>query len=83
VGKPAVTVNFLKDGTFNVDVSGQRLMGGRFRVLDERHVVLDFDASSPKTGPVTNTASIVGEELRFTTTEGKAERYKRAEKQGS
>lgn len=75
-----MTLDFLKDGTFRVDVAGQRLMGGRFSVIFETQLVLDFDASSPKTGPVTNRASIVGEELRITPMEGKAERYKRVEK---
>ncbi len=80
VGKPAATLEFLNDGTFRVDVAGQRLMGGRFQLVDERQLVLDFDASSPKPGPFTNRAFMVGKELRLTPTEGTVERYKRVEK---
>jgi hypothetical protein len=78
-GKPAISMTFLKDGTFRADVAGQRLMGGKFRLINGKQIILDLDASSPKTGLVTNRISLAGEELRITSAAGQTERYKRVE----
>ena len=79
VGKPAISMTFLKDGTFRADVAGQRLMGGKFRLINGERMVLDLDASSPKAGLVTNRVSLAGEELRITPAAGQTERYIRVE----
>ena len=79
VDKPAITITFLKDGTFSASVRGERLMGGKYRLLNGEQMALDFDASSPQAGSLTNGAFMVGEELRVTPAGGEAERYKRVE----
>lgn len=77
VDKPAITMTFLQDGTFSAYVGGDRLLGGKYRLLNGEQIVLDFDASSPKHGPVTNGAFMSGKELRLTPPDGEVERYKR------
>jgi hypothetical protein len=79
VDKPGISMAFLKDGTFSADVAGQRLLGGKYRLIEGDRITLDFDTSSPKTGPVTNKVYMAGEELRITPADGRTERYKRIE----
>lgn len=81
VHKPAVTMHFQKNGTFSAYIGGERLLGGEYRLLNGEQIIMDFDASSPKLGPVTNKAFVSGEELRIVPAGGKGERYKRAEQQ--
>lgn len=81
VDKPAVSMTFLKDGTFSAGVAGSRVLGGKYRLLNGDQIVLDLDASSPKAGSVTNRIFLSGHELRITSTAGEVERYKRAEQQ--
>jgi hypothetical protein len=75
VDKPAITMTFLKDGTFRADIAGQRLLGGNYQLINGEQVVLNCDASSPQPGPITNRVSLVGQELRV----GPKERYKRVQ----
>jgi hypothetical protein len=81
VDKPAITMTFLKDGTFSAHVGGERLLGGKYRLLDGEHIILDLDASSRNSGSITNGASMSGEELRITPTGSDVERYKRVPRQ--
>jgi hypothetical protein len=80
VGKPAINMTFLKDGTFSVYVAGEHMMGGKYRVLNGEQIVLDYDTSS-KTGSATNRAFMSGEEFRIIAVGSEAERYKRVEQQ--
>jgi hypothetical protein len=79
VDKPAIRMVFLGDGTFSAHMADQRLLGGRYRLLNGEQIVLDLDASSPKPGLVTNRVSMSGEELRIIPAEGHTERYRRVE----
>jgi hypothetical protein len=79
IGKPDISMTFVKDGTFSADVAGQRLLGGKYQLINGDRIMLDFDASSPKPGTETNTLSVEGEELRITPPDGKPEKYKRVE----
>lgn len=72
-------MTFLKDGTFSAHVAGERLMGGKYQLINGEHIVLRLDASSPQAGSVTNEISLAGEELRITPASGKTERYKRVD----
>jgi hypothetical protein len=73
-------MTFLKDGTFNAYAGGGRLFGGKYRLLNGEQMVLDFDASSPKPGPMSNEVFMAGAELRITVGD-EVERYKRVEPQ--
>jgi hypothetical protein len=77
VDKPGISMTFLKDGSFNALAGGQRLLGGKYQIIDGDRMVLDFDASSPKASLATNQVSLMGEELRITPADGKTEKYKR------
>ena len=81
VDQPALSIAFLKDGTFSAYVTGKRVLGGKYRLLSGQQIVLDLDASSPKAGFVTNRAFMSNGELRITSVGGEAERYKRVEQQ--
>ena len=81
VDKPAISMTFLKDGTFSAYVAGDRLLGGKYRLLNGEQIALDLDASSPKVGSVTNRVIMSGEELRITAAGSEVERYKRVEQQ--
>jgi hypothetical protein len=74
-------MTFLKDGTFSAYVAGDRLLGGKYRLLNGEQIALDLDASSPKVGSVTNRVIMSGEELRITAAGSEVERYKRVEQQ--
>ena len=74
-------ITYLKDGTFSASIGGKRVLGGKYRLLDGEQIVWDLDASSPKTGLVTNRAFMSGEELTIAPTGSEAERYKRVEQQ--
>lgn len=81
VDKPAITMTFLRGGTFSANVGGEHLLGGKYRLLNGDQMALDLDASSPKPGSVTNGAFMLGKELRIKPAGGEAERYKRVEQQ--
>ena len=81
VDKPAISMTFLTDGTFSAYAAGDRVFGGKYRLLNGEQIVLDLDASSPKAGSVTNKVSMSDQELRITPAGSEVERYKRVERQ--
>ena len=81
VDKPAISMTFLKDGTFSAYAAEDRVLGGKYRLLSGEQIVLELDASSPKAGSVTNRVFMSGEELRITPAGSEVERYKRVERQ--
>lgn len=78
VDKPAITMTFLKEGTFSASVAGQRILGGKYRLVNGEQLVLDCDAASLKVGPLTNRAFMAGEKLVIVSADGNTESYHRA-----
>lgn len=81
IEKLGMEATFLKDGTFSVTAFavGWHILGGKYQLIDGGRIVMTFDALSLKGNRATNKVSIVGQELRITTADGKTERYKRVE----
>jgi hypothetical protein len=79
IGKPAVILTFLKNGTFRADVSGQTLLSGSYHLAGGDQMVLERDGASATGQSLTNSVSMTGNELWIIPANGKRERYKHAE----
>jgi hypothetical protein len=71
------TVEFLKDGTFNV-LSKGRALGGKYSLVEGDRIKLEVGGLGDAAHPAILSASIAGGELSVTDPKGRISRYRRA-----
>ncbi|MFH2012737.1 MAG: hypothetical protein ABIJ37_08580 [Pseudomonadota bacterium] len=72
-------IEFLKDGTVNVDYKGTTMYGGSYKFVEKDQIKLELGGLYALVGPIVAKVSISEEELTLTVPNGNVLKYEKVE----